>query len=379
MKLKVFISSTCYDLGVIRSQLKSFIEKMGYDPILSEYNDVFYNPDDHTHESCVKDITNADMVVLIIGSRYGGQGIPSLKSHVDFGALSVASAKTKILEKKEKLSVTQYEILKAIESNIPIYTFVEDGVYHDHNVYEQNKENLEVISKMKFPSIDKDDTAPYIFEFINYMRARTHNNAIYPFNKLDDIEEVLLKQWSSLFQTLLSESKKKDHTSSQMTQINSQLEDMKALIMSSVNKDYSKESAKGVIKFRALINYIDCILPNPQIIFNKLTWDELMEKCDVDGPKEFMDNQMQKRIAILKKDQTFFLPRYPFTDNAYEAHKNEWPEFIIVSDAAKTIIVEAVRDTSSYYKDLIYINKTIEEYLMEDQTKSSKKNDKVPF
>lgn len=379
MKLKVFISSTCYDLGVIRSQLKSFIEKMGYDPILSEYNDVFYNPDDHTHESCVKDITNADMVVLIIGSRYGGQGIPSLKSHVDFGALSVASAKTKILEKKEKLSVTQYEILKAIESNIPVYTFVEDSVYHDHNVYEQNKENLEIISKMKFPSIDKDDTAPYIFEFINYMRARTHNNAIYPFNKLDDIEEVLLKQWSSLFQTLLSESKKKDYTSSQMTQINSQLEDMKALIMSSVNKDYSKESAKGVIKFRALINYIDCILPDPQIIFKKITWDKLMKECDVVGPKEFMDSQMQKRIAILKKDQTFFLPRYLFVDNTYETRKNEWPEFIEVSDAAKTIIVEAVRDTSSYYKDLVYINKTIEEYLKENQTNSSKKSDEVPF
>lgn len=100
MKLKVFISSTCYDLGVIRSQLKSFIEKMGYDPILSEYNDVFYDPNDHTHESCVKDIVNADIVILIIGSRFGGKGIPSLSKLVDFSSLSGASAKSKLLEKK---------------------------------------------------------------------------------------------------------------------------------------------------------------------------------------------------------------------------------------------------------------------------------------
>ena len=169
MKLKVFISSTCYDLGVIRSQLKSFIEKMGYDSILSENNDVFYNPNDHTHESCVKDVANADIVILIIGSRFGGTAIPSLKKLVDFESLSVASAQTKIIEKKEKLSITQFEILKAIESNIPIYTFVEDDVYHDHHVYEQNKDNEEVISKMKFPSIDKKETAPFIFEFSELM------------------------------------------------------------------------------------------------------------------------------------------------------------------------------------------------------------------
>ena len=256
MKLKIFVSSTCYDLSIIRSQLKSFIENMGYDAVLSEYNDIFYDPQDHTHESCVKEVSNADIVILIIGSRFGGRGIPNLQSLVDFKTLSTSQLKTKILDHQEQLSVTQYEIFKAIESNIPVYCFVEESVWHDHRVYEENKEKEEVIKNMKFPSIDNNDTAPYIFEFINFMRARIHNNALYSFGKLEDIENCLLKQWSNLFQSLLSQIKSKVEASKQMNQITEQLKDMKALIMSSVNNpESSKEAAKGVLKYRSLINY----------------------------------------------------------------------------------------------------------------------------
>ena len=67
--LKIFVSSTCYDLNIVRGQLRSFINNVGYEPVMSDYNDVLYDPRDHTHESCVKEIQSADMVILIIGSR----------------------------------------------------------------------------------------------------------------------------------------------------------------------------------------------------------------------------------------------------------------------------------------------------------------------
>ena len=255
MKLRIFVSSTCYDLSIIRSQLKSFIENMGYEAILSEYNDIFYDPQDHTHESCVKEIANADLVVLIIGSRFGAKVIPDLKKIIDFNKLLGLSKNTDFIAQRDQLSVTQYEIFKAIESSIPVYCFVEDGVMHDHRVYEQNKEKEVVIKEMKFPSIDKNESAPYIFEFITFMRSRIRNNAIYSFSKLEDIEDCLLKQWSNLFQTLLSDSKKKSETVNQMGQISERLDDMKALIMSSVDKnDKSKDVAKGVLKFRLMVN-----------------------------------------------------------------------------------------------------------------------------
>lgn len=70
--LKIFVSSTCYDLNIVRGQLRSFINTIGYEPVMSDYNDVLYDPRDHTHESCVKEIQSSDMVILIIGSRFGG-------------------------------------------------------------------------------------------------------------------------------------------------------------------------------------------------------------------------------------------------------------------------------------------------------------------
>lgn len=36
--LKIFISSTCYDLGVVRAQLRNFIQRMGYEPVMSFFN-----------------------------------------------------------------------------------------------------------------------------------------------------------------------------------------------------------------------------------------------------------------------------------------------------------------------------------------------------
>ena len=33
--------------------------------------DVFYHPDLHTHESCIHEISNCQLFVLIIGGRFG--------------------------------------------------------------------------------------------------------------------------------------------------------------------------------------------------------------------------------------------------------------------------------------------------------------------
>ena len=379
MKLKIFVSSTCYDLSIIRSQLKSFIENMGYEAVLSEYNDIFYDPQDHTHESCVKEVTNADLVILIIGSRFGGTAIPNLQSLIDFKSLSASSLKTKLLEYKERLSVTQHEVFKAIEADIPVYCFVDENVWHDHRVYERNKENEDVIKNMKFPSIDKNETAPFIFEFINFMRARTHNNALFSFGKLEDIEGCLLKQWSNLFQNLLSQSKSKGETSKQMNQISEQLNDMKALIMSSVNKpDAPREAAKGVLRFRSLINYVDCLLTNPDIIFKKQSWEALLYDCEIEKTEYFEDKDGKKRMAIVKRDGTFYLSSFFFSDSSFYTHQKEWEDFAEISDDVKTIIVEAVRDTSSSYKDLKYYGVSLKDFIKNTQTSSSSDDD-VPF
>lgn len=134
--LKIFVSSTCYDLNIVRGQLRSFINNVGYEPVMSDYNDVLYDPRDHTHESCVKEIQSADMVILIIGSRFGGKAIPKAIENLDIETIKAASKSTSFID-KGNISITQLEILKAVELEIPIFTFIDQKVSHDHLFYEK--------------------------------------------------------------------------------------------------------------------------------------------------------------------------------------------------------------------------------------------------
>lgn len=140
--LKVFVSSTCYDLSVVRSQLRIFIQNIGHEPVMSDYNDLLYDPRIHTHSSCIDEVASCDVVLLIVGSRFGGKSVPQALSKVDFDSLYKESKSTESLKSKENLSVTQLEILKAVETGIPVFTFIDNGVWHDHGTYEKNKDKV---------------------------------------------------------------------------------------------------------------------------------------------------------------------------------------------------------------------------------------------
>lgn len=60
MPLKVFVSSTCYDLHRQRRTLRDFIANLGHEAILSDYGDVLYDPRVHTHANCVEAVAEAD-------------------------------------------------------------------------------------------------------------------------------------------------------------------------------------------------------------------------------------------------------------------------------------------------------------------------------
>ena len=83
----MFISSTCYDLSLLRSQLRLFTKNMGYNPIMSDYEDVLYDPRIHTHTSCVDEVKNCDILILIIGSRFGGKASTESLNKINFEAL----------------------------------------------------------------------------------------------------------------------------------------------------------------------------------------------------------------------------------------------------------------------------------------------------
>ena len=174
---RVFVSSTCYDLKYIRENIRYFINNMGFESILSEDGDVFYAPDQHTHDSCLTEVQNCQMFVLIIGGRYGGN------------------------YKQEDISITNKEYEEAVKDKIPVFALVEKNVWSDHLVYQKNRKNKNVESII-YPNVDNIK----IFDFIDEVRKSENNNAIYPFGDFKDIEQYLKKQWAGLLYNFLVNS-----------------------------------------------------------------------------------------------------------------------------------------------------------------------------
>ena len=160
---RVFVSSTCYDLKYIRENLKYFIRNIGYEPVLSEEGSVFYDPTKHTHESCLVEVPNCQLFVLVIGGRFGGE----------FNG--------------EITSITNKEYREAINKKIPVFALVDANVYSDHYIYTKNRKNHKIdYSKITYPSIDNH--AIEIFNFIDEVRKQSINNALIPFRDFNDIE-----------------------------------------------------------------------------------------------------------------------------------------------------------------------------------------------
>lgn len=351
--LRAFVSSTCFDLGPIREQLRGFILSMGYEPIMSDYNDVLYDPRIHTHTSCIEEIATCDMVILLVGSRFGGKAIPESLSKVDFDAIMEKSKSVDQLKKKENISVTQLEILKAVELEIPIFTFIEGRLWNDHELYEKNK-GKPILNDIEFPSIEKQSTAVFIFEFINFLRHRTKGNSINNFFKFEEIKETLRKQWAGLFQRLLNESRNKILESKRIDILSNQFEDLKTAMLTSIRSDNEREVAKGVVRFRRLIDFLKALrLADYSVILDeKISWESFIydtvgikEVVDISGMPGRPDARIRGRVLLIKNDSTFYEVRFgvEFLDELSQ----EYSAFVSMSSKNKHIIFDALDDVRS--------------------------------
>jgi hypothetical protein len=70
-KPRIFVSSTYYDLKYIRADLEMFISNYGFEPILFERGQIAYDHQKPLDLSCYKEVKSCQMLILIIGGRYG--------------------------------------------------------------------------------------------------------------------------------------------------------------------------------------------------------------------------------------------------------------------------------------------------------------------
>ena len=376
--LRVFISSTCYDLSAIRGQLRQFVEAMGHEPVMSDYNDVLYDPRTHTHTSCIDEVASADAAIVIIGSRFGGKVVPQALQKVDLDALESMSKNNEILKTKESISITQLEVLKAIERSIPVYAFIDSRVMNDHATYERNK-GKEIAGQIDYASIEKPETAIFIFEFINFLRLRTINNAVTTFSRPQDIEEALRKQWSGLLQRLLFEHRSAQIDSRRIDALTDQFEDLKAAILTAVGKNKNeKEIARGVVRFRKLIDFVRAFdLPDYSFLSGPaITWSDFLNIIEVveivPSPQETDEERVFRRISflLLRSDGTFYEVDRIFDPSNLST---EWTAFMKIGDESRGIIVDALVEMRSRpisMRHLIrHVPMTAEQYKAEEKSR----------
>lgn len=348
--LKIFVSSTCYDLSVVRDQLRQFIQALGHEPVMSEDNDVVYDPRTHTHTSCINEIASADAVVVIIGSRFGGQVVPEALQKVDLDALQSISKSNELLNSPKNLSITQLEVLRAIELSIPVFAFVDASVMNDHATYEKNKDKA-IADEIEYHSIEKPKTAKYIFEFINFLRQRSVNNGITPFARLQDVEDALRRQWSGLFQRLLLEQRSRALDGQRIDSLTNQFEDLKIAILSSVggSKD-QKEIVRCIVRFRRLIEFVLAFDDGYALLTGPLiTWAKFLESVNLWDIMELplepvnADWSEYKRTGyvMLSRDRTIFEVDRAFDD---VATREEWADYMRLGQESRKVIVDALAE-----------------------------------
>lgn len=111
--MKVFVSSTCYDLIDLRAELEMVLREMGLSPLLSDRPSSEFEvlPDKNSIETCLANVRGADVFISILSQRYG----PSLKvaGYAD-------------------VSATHLEWLEARKERKPIRMYVRDRLEGDY-------------------------------------------------------------------------------------------------------------------------------------------------------------------------------------------------------------------------------------------------------
>ncbi len=263
MKLRIFISSTFYDLKYIREDLANFVRNYCYEPVLFENGDIGYTPERSLDASCYEAMKNSDMVILIIGGEYG----------------SAASGEKKD-EFLEYMSVTRKEFRTAIDSGIPVFVMVDKKVMAEYGVYEANYDLIEKENKeIKFAFTKNINVFRFIKEIKNIV-----NLPIQEFERSSDIKGFISKQWADMFKNYLTylrsgnENKKIENSVNEMKNLVQKMSIMLDSVGKNVLLKEDPEEYEAVVDQQEIMTFCNIIADSISL--------ELMESGKWDGPMQ---------------------------------------------------------------------------------------------
>ncbi len=175
---QVFISSTYFDLKSVRDDLARFLKESGYDTIRHEVGAIPYARAEKLETSCYREVENCDILVCIVGGRYGTSSSTSTGS------------------------ITQNELRSAYDQGKQVYIFVDRSVHSEWHFYQKNKH----IAEITYSAVNDKK----VFEFLDEVGQLPTGNPLFPFDTSNELIQVLKEQLSGLFKRLLSEEAQKE-------------------------------------------------------------------------------------------------------------------------------------------------------------------------
>jgi hypothetical protein len=142
---RIFVSSTFYDLKQIRTDLEHFMRDLGYEPVLYERGHVPYGRSEKLEDYCYSEIEHCDILVSVIGGRYGSTS------------------------NRPPHSVSQTELLTALKAGKQVYIFIEKSVYAEYRTFLANKGNV----NMKYHFADNVAVYEFIEQCCRFPRSFT--------------------------------------------------------------------------------------------------------------------------------------------------------------------------------------------------------------
>lgn len=159
--MRVFVSSTCYDLLDARAEVERCLRDLGLTPLLSDRPSSEFEvlPDVNSIETCLANVRGADAVVCLLSQRYG----PSLKS-----------------AGYDDVSATYLEWREARACRKPLFLYARDRLMGEHAAWKRSAPGFK-------PAWVKDVA---LFEFLDehtrLVAAEPGSNWAWPFR--DSVE-----------------------------------------------------------------------------------------------------------------------------------------------------------------------------------------------
>lgn len=178
---RIFVSSTYFDLKVIREDLDRFITSFGYEPVRHERGHISYGKDEKPEAYVYREIEYCDILVSVIGGKFGTTANES------------------------EYSISQQELKKAHELGKQVYIFVDSNVHSEFKYYQANKD----VAGVRYTAVND----PRVYTFLEEVYALPKGNPIFTFETGTDLTTILREQLAGLLQRLLVEESNRVQTS----------------------------------------------------------------------------------------------------------------------------------------------------------------------